>query len=129
MPILNRWMCRDLEQLEETKEYVSSVVFQLFNEVVPVMVGNFRELCTGQNSFGYEGSLIQQAIPSFVTQAGIFTVDGVMETGAQLIYGSKFEGVSQSQIWCEMVCAEDVQDENFDRGHEKVGMLSMVNMA
>lgn len=32
------------------------IVFKLFDDVVPKTTRNFRELCTGQNGFGYQGS-------------------------------------------------------------------------
>jgi len=53
------------EQREEKQEYFGTVVFRLYDEVVPIMVQNFQELCTGQNGFGYERSLIRRVILSF----------------------------------------------------------------
>jgi len=49
------------------------VVFRLYDEVVPIMVRNFQELCTGQNGFGYERSLIRRVILSFIIQGGGFS--------------------------------------------------------
>jgi len=40
--------------------------------VVPIMVWNFQELCTGQNSFGYECSLIRRVILSFIIKEAVF---------------------------------------------------------
>jgi cyclophilin family peptidyl-prolyl cis-trans isomerase len=71
--IRNCWARTEFEQREEKQEYFGTVVFCLYDEVVPIMVQNFQELCTGQNGFGYERSLIRRVILSFIIQGGGFS--------------------------------------------------------
>jgi len=88
---------------------------ELFANVVPKTVENFRCLCTGEKGksaksgkrLHYRKSMMHRVVPDFIIQGGDFMkANG---TGGESIYGEKMD------------------DENFNLTHDTKGIVSMAN--
>lgn len=75
--------------IEINDEPVGRIVFKLYDDIVPMLARNFRELATGQNGLGYKGSRFDY-IWSTTIQAGAITVGGDTN-GYKSIYGGSFK--------------------------------------
>jgi cyclophilin family peptidyl-prolyl cis-trans isomerase len=69
------------------REYIGTVLFRLYDEVVPMTADNFRMLATGQQGYGYHGMVLSCVILGFLIQGG------------DCDNGSVFDGVSLFIPW------------------------------
>ena len=55
---------------KDKEEFLGTVIFRLYDEVVPLTVKNFCELAMGIHGYGYQGSSFHRVIPQFMIQGG-----------------------------------------------------------
>lgn len=100
--------------IEIEKEKVGRIIIELFKNIAPKTVENFRALCTGERGIGkhgkplhYKGCVFHRILPHCMVQGGdVINCDG---SSGESIYGNSFE------------------DENFEIKHFDKGIVSMAN--
>ncbi|KAG7397035.1 Peptidyl-prolyl cis-trans isomerase cyp6 [Phytophthora boehmeriae] len=72
-------------------EYVGRVTAELYADVVPKTVENFRALTTGEKGpdYSFKDSICHRILKGFIVQCGDFTTG--TGTGGRSIYGGKFD--------------------------------------
>jgi len=98
--------------IEGEKDLSGRIVFELFNDIVPITVENFKCFCTGERGMGkrhkltFEGSSFHRIVKGQLIQGGDLAIG--LQNG-ECIYGRSFD------------------DENFLVNHSSAGLLSMAN--
>jgi len=98
--------------IEISGQSAGRIKLELFHDVAPKTVENFRQFCTGEHKIhkvpvGYKKTGFHRVMKNFMIQGGDFVkADG---TGRMSIYGDTFP------------------DESFALKHDSAGLLSMAN--
>ena len=87
-------------------EKIKKIKIELFKNIVPLTVENFRCLCTGEKGekLNYKGTIFNKLIKNFIIKGGKIDDDNKLS-----IYGNQFE------------------NENYFYSHSRRGLLSMSN--
>ena len=87
-------------------EKIKKIKIELFKNIVPITVENFKCLCTGEKGekLNYKGKIFDKLIKNFIIKGGKIDNDNKYS-----IYGNQFE------------------NENYEYSHSRSGLLSMSN--